>query len=156
SQWVAFFAQGKLKKIRIDGGAPISLCDAPSSRGGSWGEDGTIIAALDQQSGLSQVPLEGGRPVPITQLNREAGETTHRWPQVLPGVKAVLFIASSAYGNFDEPDITIVTLKDRKRKTLLNRSGMYPRYLPSGHLVYVTKGTLFAVPFDLNRLEVRG
>ena len=155
-QWVGFFAQGKLKKTRIDGGEPVSLCDAPAGRGASWGEDGSIIAALDQQAGLSQVPSEGGKAVPVTNLDLGKGETTHRWPQVLPGGKGVLFISSSAYGHYDEADIEVVSLKNRLRKTVVEHAGMYPRYLPSGHLVYVTKGTLFAVAFDLDRLEVRG
>jgi len=153
-QWVGFFAQGKLKKTRVDGGDPVSLCDAPAGRGASWGEDGSIIAALDAQVGLSRVPQEGGNPVSVTTLS--PGETTHRWPQVLLGGKAVLFNASIAYGNFDEAEIAVVTLQDHRRKTVLEHAGMYPRYLPSGHLVYVTKGTMFAVPFDPDRLEVRG
>jgi eukaryotic-like serine/threonine-protein kinase len=69
---------------------------------------------------------------------------------------AVLFTSSIRYGNFDEAEIVVVSLKDHRRKTLLKHAGMYPRYLPSGHLIYVTKGTLFAVPFDLDQLEVRG
>ena len=44
---VGFFAAGKLKKIRLNGGEPVVLCDAPAGRGGSWGEDGTIVAALN-------------------------------------------------------------------------------------------------------------
>jgi serine/threonine-protein kinase len=74
----------------------------------------------------------------------------------LPGGKAVLFNVSIAYGTFDEANIAVVSLKDHRQKTVLEHAGMYPRYLPSGHLVYVTKGTLFAVAFDLGRLEVRG
>jgi serine/threonine-protein kinase len=155
-QWVGFFAQGKLKKTRIDGGQPVSLCDAPAARGGSWGEDGNIVAALEQQAGLSLVAPEGGRAVALTKLDSEVGENTHRWPQVLPGGKGVLFIASIAYGHYDDANIAVVSLKDRRIKTLLQHAGMYARYLPSGHLVYVTKGTLFAAPFDLDRLEVKG
>jgi len=155
-QWVAFFAQGKLKKARIEGGAPVSLCDAPTARGGSWGDDGNIIAALDQQAGLSLVPAEGGRPVAVTNLNLEKGETTHRWPQVLPGSQAVLFTTSTTYGHYDEADIAVVTVKDHRSKVLLSQAGSYPRYLPSGHLAYVTKGAVFAAPFEVNRLEVTG
>jgi len=155
-QWVGFFAQGKLKKTRIDGGEPASLCDAPAGRGASWGEDGSIIAALDQQGGLSQVPPEGGKAEVVTNLDLGKGEATHRWPQVLPGGKGVLFISSTAFGHYDEADIEVVSLKNRLRKTLVEHAGMYPRYLPSGHLVYVTKGTVFAVAFDLDGLEVRG
>jgi hypothetical protein len=91
SQWVGFFAEGRLKKTRLEGGDPIPLCDAPAGRGGSWGEDGNIIAALDQQAGLSLIPAEGGAPVAVTQLNLDLGETTHRWPQVLPGTERLSF-----------------------------------------------------------------
>jgi serine/threonine-protein kinase len=155
-QWVGFFAGGKLKKTHVDSGEPISLCDAPAGRGASWGDDGNIIAALDTNAGLSEVPPEGGKAVSVTKLNLEVGENTHRWPHVLPGGKAVLFNASIAYGNYDEAPIAVVSLKDHQRKTLLEHAGMYPRYLPSGHLLYVTKGTLFAAPFDTDRLELRG
>jgi serine/threonine-protein kinase len=153
-QWVGFFGKGKLMKTRIDGGEPVSLCDAPQGRGASWSEDGNIIAALDALAGLSLVPSGGGRAVSVTNLTPD--ESTHRWPQVLPGGKAVLFNASIAYGNYDEAEIAIVSLKDHRRQTLLEHGGMYPRYLPSGHLVYVTKGAVFAVPFDPDRWEVRG
>ena len=123
-QWVGFFARGKLKKTRIDGGEPVSLCDAPNDRGASWGEDGNIIAALDPQSGLSQVPSRGGNAVPITELS--TGEDSHRWPQVLLGGKFVLFTISTVSINFDEAGIAILSLKDRRRKTVLEHAGMYP------------------------------
>jgi len=154
-QWIGFFAQGKLKKTRIDGGEPIPLCEAPSGRGGSWGENGNIIAALEQQGGLWNVPPEGGKPVPLTQLNLESGEVSHRWPQILPGGKAVLFTLGTEVGYYEDADIAVVLLKDRSTKTLLQHAGAFARYLPSGHLAYVSKGTIFAVPFDSGRLEVR-
>jgi serine/threonine-protein kinase len=153
-QWVGFFAQGKLKKIQIDGGQPVSLCDAPSSRGASWGENGYIVAALDPQKALSTISSEGGNVVALTEL--AVGEQSHRWPQVLPGSKAVLFTLSTEVGNFDRAGIAAVDLSNKQKKTILEHAGMYPRYLPSGHLVYASKGKLFAVPFDLDRLEVRG
>src|SRR5207249_9881078 len=123
-------------------------------RGASCGEDGAIVAALDTQAGLSQIPSEGGKAVPLTEL--VAGEFSHRWPQALPGGKAVLFSSSIAYANFDDAGIAVVSVKDHTKKMVLEHAGMYPRYLPSGHLVYVTKGSLFAAPFDPDRLEVRG
>src|SRR5207302_9358850 len=112
-----------------------------------------VVAALENLVDLLQVPLEGGKPVSITTLS--LGEVTHRWPQVLPGGKAVLFNASRTPG-YQDNGIAVVSLKDRRTKTLIEHAGMFPRYLPSGHLVYVTKGTLVAVPFDPERLEVRG
>jgi serine/threonine-protein kinase len=155
-QWVGFFAQGKLKKTRIDGGEPISLCDAPNGRGGGWSEDNSIVASLDPGVGLSQVPLEGGKAVTLTKLNPETGETTHRWPYVLPGGKAAIFVASTQQGGYEDGSIMAVSLKDHRTKMLIDHAGSYPRYLPSGHLIYITNGTLLAVRFDPERLETQG
>src|SRR5262245_7857759 len=74
-EWVAFGAGGKLKKISIHGGPPITLCDAASLRGGAWGEDGFIVAALSVSTALSRVPENGGSPQPLAKL--ENGELTH-------------------------------------------------------------------------------
>jgi len=153
-QWVGFFAGGKLRKARVDGGEPVTLCDAPAGRGGTWGEDGHIIAALDSQRGLSLVPAEGGSIASLTTL--APGEQSHRWPQVLPGGKIVLFTSSTTPSNYDEASISVWSLAAHTEKIVLERAGLYPRYVPSGHLLYVRKGTLFAVAFDPVRLEVRG
>ena len=153
--WVAFFSQGKLKKISVDGGAAVTLCDATTSRGGSWGGDGTIIFAADARSALYKVSSGGGTRQPVGTLDKEAGEVTQRWPQVLPGSKGVLFTSSTHGYNYDDADIIVYSMASGQRKLVL-RGGSYARYLPSGHLIYVNQDTLFAVPFDLDRLEIRG
>jgi serine/threonine-protein kinase len=154
-QWVAFFNSSTLKKISVEGGAAVALCDAFLSRGGSWGEDGNIIAVLT--GALARVPSAGGTPTPVTELAQ--GEATHRWPQILPGGKAVLFTSYPAGRAVDGANIEVVSLADHRRKTL-ERGATSGRYLPAsngmGHLVYIIKGTLFAVPFDPGKLEVRG
>ena len=153
---MAFFADGKLKKVSVTGGVAIVLCNAPLGTGGSWGEDGTIVAAVNIVGGLFRISDDGTAPVPLTKLDRERGEVTHRWPQILPGGKAVLFTAHTRnVGEFDDASIEVISLADRRMKTLL-RGGAYGRYVPSGHLIYVNRGTLFAVPFDVGALEVRG
>jgi hypothetical protein len=156
-RWVAFFTPGKLKKISVEGGAAIALCDAAGGRGGSWGGDGNIIAALSATGVLSRIPSVGGAPTPATE--RGQGETSQRWPQILPGGEAVLFTSSISSTVFDGANIEVLSLADNRRKTL-QRGGTFGRYLPAsngtGHLLYVNKGTLFAVPFDPEKLEVRG
>jgi len=152
-QWVAFFVVGKLKKISVEGGSAIALCDASTGEGGSWGEDGNIITTLSTNGGLSRIPSAGGPPTPVTDLQN--GEGTHRWPQTLPGGKAVLFTTNTTAVGFDGANIEVMSLGDHRRKTLV-RGGTFGRYLPSGYLIYVNRGTLFAVPFDLDRLEVHG
>ena len=157
-QWIGFIAGGKLRKVSVDGGAEIALCDAAASyTGADWGEDGNIIASLRVSGGLSQVPSAGGTPAPVTELEGE--ERTHRWPQILPGAKAVLFTAENATVGFDDAHIDVVTLTDHHRKTL-QRGGTFGRYLAAsegkGYLTYVSRGTLFAVPFDPEKLETSG
>ena len=157
-QWVAFFAGAKLKKISVEGGAPMVLCDALYGLGGSWGQDGNIIAALSFPAALSQIASTGGTPTPVTELVQ--GEVNQVWPQILPGGKAVLFTAGAPgdLTNFNQASIEVMSLRDHRRKTLLG--GTFGRYLATsngvGHLVYINNGTLFAVAFDLNALEVRG
>jgi Tol biopolymer transport system component len=125
--------------------------------GASWGDDGNIIAALSGAGGLSRIPSSGGTPVPVTKLN--PGEVWHRWPQVLPGSRAVLFTASTTSGGYGNANIDVVSLKTGERKTV-QRGGFSPSYLATsnrtGHLVYLHQSTLFAVPFDPGRLTLAG
>jgi serine/threonine-protein kinase len=153
-QWLGFFADGKLKKISVQGGAAVTLCDAPDDRGGSWGEDDAIVLAANPTTGLSRVSSGGGEPEPLTTLDEQAGEGTHRWPQILPGGK-VLFTSNARTNDYEDSEIVVYSMASRQRKTIL-RGGFYARYLPSGHVAYVHEGTLFAVPFDLQRLEITG
>ena len=153
-QWIAFFADGKLKKIATEGGAPVTLCDAPISVGGSWGDDGNIIACLGLTTGLSRIPSAGGVPTPVTVLSQDKGELRHSFPQVLPGSQEVLFTSYRVAGGFREPQIEVLSLRSGERKTI--RGGFFGRYLPSGHLVYVHQNTLFAAPFDVRRMALTG
>jgi hypothetical protein len=154
-QWVGFFAGNKLEKISVEGGAAVPLADVGAiAVGGSWGADGTILVgqALTGKRGLVRVSSGGGVPAPVTQF--ASGEVAHVEPQILPGGKAALFAAYSL-PDVDKATIEVVTLADHRRKTLV-RGGTSPRYLPSGHLLYLNKATLFAIAFDPVRLETRG
>jgi serine/threonine-protein kinase len=157
-QWIGFAASGKLRKISVEGGAEVVLCDVSSSyTGADWGEDGNIIASLLISGGLSRVPSAGGTPTPVTEL--VGAERTHRWPQILPGGKAILFTVENFTVGFDDAKIEVVSLTDHRRKTL-QRGGTYGRYVAAtggrGYLTYVNRGTLFAVPFDPEKLETSG
>src|SRR5262245_20266365 len=154
-KWIAFFAARKLKKIATTGGAALTLCDAPAGRGGTWAEDGTIVFLPANGPGVSlvRVPSSGGTPEPLLSLGE--GEVTQRWPQMLPSGKGVLYTASNVASGFGNANIVVQPLPSGARKVVLRR-GLYGRYLTSGHLVYVQDGTLFAAPFDLDRLETSG
>ena len=154
-QWIGFFADGKLKKISVQGVAAVRVCDAVSGHGGSWSEDGTIVFTPDVRGALFKVSSAGGTAQPLTALDQQAGEVTQRWPQVLPGGKAVLFTSNTHGGNYEDADIVAYSMSSGQRKTV-QHGGFYARYVPTGHVVYMHDGTLFAVPFDLKRLEVTG
>ncbi len=106
--WIGFAAAGKLKKMSVDGGGALTLCDAPALRGANWGEDGAIIASLNLTSGLYRVPSSGGKPEQILALDSQRGEVRQRWPQVLPGGKAVLFTSSKQANVYDDANIDVV------------------------------------------------
>jgi serine/threonine-protein kinase len=149
-QWLGFFSDGKLRKIAVTGGAPVTLADAPNARGGSWAEDGTIVFTVN---GLWRVSASGGTAKPLTTLAQ--GEAEHRWPQVLPGGRAVLYTVSATPANFTNAWLAVQPLPTGTPH-IVQRGGFYGRYLPSGHLTWVRGGTLFAATFDLATLAVMG
>jgi Tol biopolymer transport system component len=154
--WIGFVTPSELKKISVTGGAPITLASLDRSRGASWGPDGTIVFAPSVLSGLARVSSSGGPVEPLTTLDESKQEKTHRWPQWLPGGEAVLFtsLAGDASG-FDAGTIEVVRASTGER-TVVHRGGYYARYVATGHLLYVHRGTLFALPFDLKRLRATG
>jgi serine/threonine protein kinase/Tol biopolymer transport system component len=153
-EWIAFFASGKLKKIAVRGGASVTLCEAPAGRGGAWGDDGTIVFSpnMSLATRLLRVASTGGTPVPLTS-DSEAPQA--RWPQILPGGRAVLFTSSRTAADFSDADVMVQPLPSGAPK-VVQRGGFYGRYVASGHLLYVHAGTLWAAPFDINRLAVSG
>ena len=152
-QWLGFYISGKLMKVSVQGGNPLPLADAASYvTGASWGENGAIIlAAAYGVKGLTQVPETGGSLNPVA--SNESGSAALRWPHFLPGGRAILFTAYQR--NVEDSRIMVRSLKTGEEKILVD-GGTDGRYVPTGHLVYARQGNLYAVPFDLERLEVRG
>ncbi len=128
----------------------MTLCDAGYRLGASWGRDDVIVFSSDAAPGLMQVSASGGAPESITTLEND--ESDHRWADILPGGKAVLFTLWS--GNFENARIAIQSLDTGERQTLVD--GSHPRYAPTGHIVFARANSLWAVPFDSDRLEVTG
>jgi serine/threonine-protein kinase len=157
SQWVGFFAGGKLKKTSYQGGAPVTLCDAFYNFGATWGEDGTIIAALNNLSELSRVPATGGKSEQLTR--RGKGQVTYRWPQILPGGQAILFSVAPTVAGIQSNTVEAMLLKSGVTTTLA-AEGYFGRYVPDngnrGYLLYVNQDALFAAAIDPDRLEVQG
>jgi len=152
-QWVGFFQAATLKKVSLSGGTAITLSYASSPRGASWDTERTITFVPNSADVLRQVSDERGVPRPLTQL--EKGDTAHRWPEVLPGGKAVVFVATSSVASVANDRLVVRSIQTGEQRDL-GQGGTYPRYMPSGHLIYTRGTTLVAVPFDPDRLEIKG
>jgi serine/threonine-protein kinase len=158
-EWIGFFAGGKLKKISVRGGSALPLCDAApeDSRGASWGDDGYIYFTPAFVGGIVRVAESGGKLEAVTTPDEKTGERTHRWPELLPGGKALLY----TLGSIKSPDyyfdaqIAVRSLATSQTKVLVD-GGTNAHYLPSGHLLYSTASGLVAVPFDVGKLELTG
>ena len=150
--WVGYVDGPALRKVSIHGGPPVTICELPgaaASRGASWGPDDTIIFATATTRRLWRVPADGGEPEELT--TPAPGEGAHLWPEILPGGEAVLF--TIMLGPVENAQIALLSLATGEFKILI-RGGSNPRYAPTGHIVYGVGGTLRAVGFDVERLEV--
>lgn len=152
-QWLAFwmFGDRTLKKVALSGGTPITLTPAPLAPSSLNWEGDTLVYASDR--GILAVSTSGGDPE--VWLSREPPEIPGN-PQILDG-DAVLFSVAVGTGlnRWDDANIVLLSRKTGKRKILLH-GGSDARYIPTGHIVYVLRNTLFAVPFDLERQEIEG
>jgi serine/threonine protein kinase len=167
-QWIAFVDQAQmLKRVKVTGGPAATIATLDSvMRGATWISDDAIIASTNNAAtGLLRISTSGGATTVLTRPDRSQGEGDHRWPESLPGGQAVLFTITSLTGSIDDAQVAVLDLRTGTR-TVLFRGGTHARYVPSmstsssqrgaGHLVYASGDALWAVPFDLARLERRG
>jgi serine/threonine-protein kinase len=152
-QWVGFYGGQKLKKVSLNGGAAMTLGAVVTPHGASWGSQGTIAFAPAGASVLQQLSEAGGASQPLTRL--EKGEGSHRWPEYLPGGKALLFTSGASVANWNNAKVAVQSVGTGERRNLV-QGGTQPRYAASGHLVYAQGGNLMAMPFDQQRLAVTG
>jgi serine/threonine protein kinase/Tol biopolymer transport system component len=154
---LAFFAEGKLKKLDIAGGPVQIICDAPTGRGGTWNKDGVIIFTPSGQlgTGLYRVSASGGTATPITVPDASRGEDTHRWPMFLPDQKHFLYLAANVSGK-TEPDAIYVGALNSNDKKFVIKATANAVYVAPGYLFYYREKTLFAQRFDAAKSELTG
>jgi eukaryotic-like serine/threonine-protein kinase len=157
-QWIGFgdTTDRLIKKVSINGGPPLPIADLPTGTGyagSTWAPDNTIIFGTSS-AGLMRVS-PGGAPETLTKADQTKGEVAHRFPYLLPGGRALLFTIFPADGQPDNMQIALLDLQSRQHRVIV-RGGGFPLYMDSGHIVYGNDGTLRAVRFDLDRLEVQG
>jgi Tol biopolymer transport system component len=155
--WIAFVAGNTIRKVSIQGGSTLEVAQVPPTVvGASWGDDGDIVIGSSGRPGLLRVRSSDG----AVEIMKKS-EGVKFFPHVLPGGRAVLYGVSTLglLGSLEDLRIDVIVVETGETKTLVS-GGYAPRYLPTsestGHLVFIRQGTLFGVPFDPKRLEVRG
>ena len=146
--WVA--DDHTIKRMAVNGGAPVTICTAERPTGITWDARGILFGQGPE--GVLRVAAAGGEPERLVRVNE--GEIAHG-PQMLPDGRHVLFTVATGTSadRWDKAKVVLQSLDSGDRKTLID-GGSDGRVLPTGHIVYALGGTLFAVPFDLRRLEV--
>jgi Tol biopolymer transport system component len=167
-RFVGFFADGKLKRIGIDGGAPVTICDAPMPNAGSWNEDDVILfavsvrtdgsagAAMGPNMAIARVPASGGAPVPVT-APRGRNEL-HSRPLFLPDGQRFLyhaFMLGPQNPHRPRHPVFVASLDGSVRSELLVPDAMNVAF-SRGHVLFLRESTVMARPFDTRTLSFSG
>lgn len=152
SQSLAFFADGRLKRLSVSGGSPQIVCDAPQGRGGTWNIDDVIVFAPGREHALHRVAASGGIAVPLTTVDRPR-QRGHLWPDFLPDGRHIVFSADSVD---DEHHAIYIAALDRGEAKLLLRARSNAIVSADGRLLFARDGGLIAQPFDARTLAIVG
>jgi eukaryotic-like serine/threonine-protein kinase len=154
---LAFFADGKLKKLEVSGSPVQTICDAPSGRGGTWNKDGVIVFTPDARAGvgLYRVAASGGAPTPISHPDQSGGELSHRWPMFLPDGKHFLYMAANFAGH-PGVDAVFTGSLDSNEKQFLVKASANAAYAAPGYLLFYRDKTLLAQRFDYKNGALTG
>jgi len=153
-RWLGFFADGRLKKVSLRGGAPMTLCAATDGMGGAWSAEGWIVFAPSDSSGLRRVSEQGGESEIFSEVRLDAGEQAHVSPVLLPDQQTVLFTVYTGSRNTDSR-IGLQTFGQKSHRIIV-AGGSHGRLLPPRWLIYGRGTELLAVEFDPSRGEVTG
>jgi Tol biopolymer transport system component len=156
SRYLGFFAEGKLKRVDVTGGAPQTICDAVATPGiacASWSQAGVIVFASGNGERLFRVSDAGGMPTAITHINTSAGETAHVAPYFLPDGRRFVYLAR---GSTPDTNIVYAASLDSNDVTPVLRGTSEARYAAPGYLLFLRGTTLTAQRFDAERMTVSG
>jgi eukaryotic-like serine/threonine-protein kinase len=151
SRSVGFFAQGKLRKIAVASGPPVTLCDAAPGISGAWG-DGVIVFSAAGGTPLHQVAAAGGTPSPVTKLGE--GEAGHARPSFLPDGRHFVYRATAG-PNAPRGPAFVASLGSPERTRLIDVDSTNVVY-SRRHLLFLREAALMAQPFDPARLTLAG
>ena len=147
---VGFASGNSINRVSLQGGPAQTLGQTTGSfGGGTWGRDDRII--FGSTTGLWEVPAAGGEPKPLTTLDANVAERAHAFPHFLPGGSAILFMSCSDAGC----DVELMQLDTSERRVLVE-NGYGPQHIASGHIIFGRDDSIWAIPFDTERLDVTG
>jgi Tol biopolymer transport system component len=153
-QWIAFAGGGKLRKVDLSGAPAVTLCDAGVGKGGTWNRDGVILYAPSFDSPLHRTTSAGGGCEPVTKLDAQRGDNSHRHPRFLPDGKHFIYFARSSSPTQAAHVLIAASLESREEKVLMQVSTA-AEYV-GGYLIYMREASLVARPFDATKLEFTG
>jgi eukaryotic-like serine/threonine-protein kinase len=154
---LGFFADGKLKKLNLDGGPVQTLCDASTGRGGTWNKDGVILFTPSGTLGvgLYRISASGGTPTQVTVPDKTLNEDSNRWPLFLPDGIHYLYSAINLSGRRDLYSIYVGSLNSNEKRLVVKAKGN-GAYAAPGYLLFYRDQTLFAQHFDTRKFELTG
>ena len=154
---LGFFADGKLKKLNLDGGPVQTLCDASTGRGGAWNKDGVILFTPSGTLGvgLYRISASGGTPTQVTVPDKTLNEDSNRWPLFLPDGIHYLYSAINLSGRRDLYSIYVGSLNSNEKRLVAKAKGN-GAYAAPGYLLFYRDQTLFAQHFDTRKFELTG
>jgi len=154
SQFIAFFQEGKLRRIPVSGGSPLTICDASAGEGGTWNREGIIVFAPTANGPLYRVPAAGGVATPLTEI--QEGEISHIWPWFFPDGQRILYLIRG--GSPEKTGLYVQSLGSKERTFLLRTQGRgaISQAGAAALLVFMRENTVLAQPLDLANLRLKG
>jgi len=155
AKWVAFWARGSIWKVSIEGGPSMEMSKGHRwpPRGLVWDARGRLYFGTEPEGVIWQVPAGEGAPSAVPTGGDSDAKHSLPWP--LPGGNALLYTVRTRQYSWGDEEVAAFTLASGQRKVLL-KDASDARYVRTGHLLFLRRGVLFAVPFDPGRLEVHG
>ena len=154
SRFIAFFAEGKLKKIPATGGHPEELCEAPFAIVGTWNREGTILFSRLAPPGIYRVSDNGGKAIRVTSPDPSQLEVNHLWPHFLPDGRRFLYFVNPPQ-TAEARELRLSSLDSKESRTVA-RLDSRAEYAAPGYLIFVREGDLFAQPFDDRKARLHG
>lgn len=150
---IGFHGRRRLQVVSLDGGSPLTLCEVADLRGASWGSRGDIVYAPGPTSGLWRVRASGGSAAPLTVVDFDAGERTHRWPHVTPdGLNVIFTIGDARAGSFDEASLAAAPIATGTHRVILRHAT--DGRVVGERLLWARGGSLMHAPIHVSSLEV--